>query len=41
MTEVKCQKCGFVWEYNGKYKIQTTCPDCQSKTPIVPKEETK
>jgi predicted Zn-ribbon and HTH transcriptional regulator len=35
---IKCQKCGFEWDYTGKYKTKATCPDCQRKTPIVMKE---
>lgn len=32
---IKCQKCSFEWNYTGKYKVKTTCPDCQLKTLIV------
>lgn len=38
MVKVKCQHCSREWEYTGKSKVMATCPDCQKKTKIKPKE---
>jgi predicted Zn-ribbon and HTH transcriptional regulator len=33
MTEVKCEHCGYEWEYSGDMKF-ATCPSCRTKTPV-------
>lgn len=32
--ELKCHKCGKVWEYSGKNFVYATCPDCKSSVKI-------
>lgn len=27
--ELKCENCGKEWDYSGKNKVYTTCPDCR------------
>ena len=29
--ELKCEKCGYEWEYRGKSAFQATCPKCSDK----------
>lgn len=38
-TPIKCENCGYEWEYKGKLK-RTTCPNCGNKTPTSEQEET-
>lgn len=32
MSQTKCKKCGYEWNYKGKL-LQVTCPNCGYKTP--------
>lgn len=32
--KLKCESCGYEWEYGGSMKVKTTCPDCQTKVVI-------
>lgn len=32
--ELKCEKCGRVWDYKGKKPITTQCPDCYARVKI-------
>lgn len=34
MVKLKCKHCGYKWDYNGKMKVQATCPDCMKKIKI-------
>lgn len=29
MKPLRCQKCGYIWNYNGKLN-RATCPNCKS-----------
>jgi len=33
---VKCQKCGYEWEYQGENPRGATCPDCHKHTTFEP-----
>lgn len=35
---IKCQKCGYEWDYKGNMTKYACCPNCQRKTKIVPIE---
>ena len=37
MVEIKCphKNCEHVWNYKGKAKIYTTCPDCHRNVKIT------
>ena len=39
-VEMRCQKCGYKWEYSGEL-WNTTCPRCnnKTKTPLHPEED--
>ena len=37
MKKLKCKRCGFEWEYNGKKNVMATCPDCMGKVRIQAK----
>lgn len=37
--KLKCKKCGYEWNYNGKRKHKVTCPDCRGAVEVR-KEET-
>jgi hypothetical protein len=28
--EIKCEKCGLIWDYNGKSKWYVACPECEN-----------
>jgi len=32
--KLKCPKCNREWEYTGKKKIYTSCPDCKTSVKI-------
>lgn len=32
--KVKCNHCGYEWEYRGKSKYYATCPSCLRKVRI-------
>jgi Zn finger protein HypA/HybF involved in hydrogenase expression len=34
MVKLKCQRCGHEWEYKGKRKYYTSCPDCKTSVKI-------
>ncbi|MEM0359297.1 MAG: NADH-quinone oxidoreductase subunit NuoE [Candidatus Hadarchaeales archaeon] len=34
MSKVKCQHCGYVWDYRGKGAFYTTCPRCRFKVKL-------
>ena len=34
-TEVKCDKCGYVWVYRGKHRKKVMCPDCRRMVPLT------
>ena len=29
-TRVKCEKCGYSWDYDGKSKWYLACPKCKN-----------
>lgn len=31
---LKCPKCGKIWNYKGANKVTATCPDCYLKIKI-------
>ena len=33
---MKCHKCRYEWNYNGKKTIFVTCPNCLTKVKIIP-----
>lgn len=33
MTDLKCQKCGYVWDYGGELRT-ATCPSCKGTVPV-------
>jgi len=35
MPKVKCQFCGYTWNYKGKLDY-ATCPNCTYKTRVKP-----
>jgi len=32
--KLKCKRCGKEWEYKGKKKYYTSCPDCKTSIKI-------
>lgn len=32
--ELKCKRCGRKWDYKGKKKYYTSCPDCKTSVKI-------
>jgi len=32
--EIKCSKCGFIWDYKGKSAFYATCPKCHRKNTV-------
>lgn len=39
--ELKCSKCGNIWDYKGKSAFHATCPWCKRKNKIFIKENLK
>jgi len=37
--KLKCQRCGREWDYKGKKKWFTSCPDCKTSVKIKEREE--
>lgn len=35
--QLRCQKCGYVWEYTGSLQ-KATCPSCSAKVPVESEE---
>lgn len=31
--QLRCQQCGYVWEYTGSLQ-KATCPSCSAKVPV-------
>ena len=32
--KLKCEKCGYIWDYNGKSNYYATCPMCMHKVKV-------
>ena len=32
--EFKCQRCSYIWDYNGKSEWYTSCPRCRTSISI-------
>lgn len=37
MVEMKCHRCGHEWEYKGKSKYFTSCPQCKTSVKVTRK----
>jgi predicted nucleic acid-binding Zn-ribbon protein len=35
MVRLKCPSCGHVWDYKGKRKYYTNCPNCHRNVNIA------
>jgi len=33
--KVKCDNCGYEWDYKGKMKLYATCSNCMRKTAVI------
>jgi len=33
--KIKCNNCGYEWDYNGNMKLFATCSNCMRKIPII------
>jgi predicted nucleic acid-binding Zn-ribbon protein len=38
--ELKCKRCGYIWNYKGKSEYYATCPKCLRKVPVKTSEKT-
>lgn len=36
---LKCEKCGYEWEYRGKMTFYATCPNCKTSVRIRGEKE--
>jgi len=34
LVKLKCQNCGYEWNYNGDAEFYATCPNCMRKVNI-------
>ena len=32
--ELKCQRCGYIWNYKGNKSWFTSCPECKTSVKI-------
>ena len=41
MVKLRCQRCGYKWDYKGQSEWYASCPRCRSSVKVKPKLKPK